>query len=142
MAGPWRVRFIHHDDPTWQRLIDAGIIPSDGGPYDLFQAAKASPTRVMEAAGGFMPWPFFSAHGDAPDAPPLGAFVICPQCGQEGSVHVRRDPRFSGAVWDWNGSADAPTVKPSILSTPPTGCGGHYFLTNGVLTDCGGHRPL
>jgi len=29
------------------------------------------------------------------------------------------------------------------LSNPTKGgCGGHDFLTGGILTDCGGHPPL
>lgn len=142
MAGPWRVRFVHRTDPCWQRLIDAGLIPpGEGGAYPLHEAAVRGPAAVMAAAGGFMPWPFYIGGHDAPGDPPLGAHTVCPQCGHLGSVGLRRDPQYPGAVWDWNGSADAPTLKPSILSVPDKGgCGGHYFLTDGLLADCGGHR--
>ena len=68
---------------------------------------------------------------------------LCPQCGQEGSIGLRTDPRYLQATWTWNGSADVPTVNPSIFSaTEHGGCGGHYWLRDGILTDCGGHRPL
>lgn len=142
MAGPWRVRFVHHDDPCWRRLVDAGLILADaGGAYSLHKAALLNPAAAMEAVGGFMPWPFFNGGHDAPGDPPLGTHTVCPQCGGLGSVGLRRDPRYPGATWDWNGSADAPTLRPSILSAANKGgCGGHYWLTDGILTDCGGHR--
>jgi hypothetical protein len=37
-----------------------------------------------------------------------------------------------GAMWQWNGSTDAPTITPSINCLG--GCNRHFTMTNGVPT--------
>ncbi len=129
MAGPWRVRILRPDDPTWQALVAAGLITADGAHGALLDACEEDVGAVMRACG-FLPWPTWrDGNGD------LGAFCPCPQCGTPGSVYLTGPHQ-----WTWNGSYDRPTLRPSILSTQGHGgCGGHYHLTDGPLTDCGGH---
>jgi hypothetical protein len=42
---------------------------------------------------------------------------LCPGCGERHALPVEG----SGSVWQWNGSLDSPTFKPSILDRS-----GHY----------------
>lgn len=69
----------------------------------------------------------------------------CPGCKVRHLIPVRADPT-GGPVWEWNGSLDSPTLKPSCLvhETPASGeyagqprC--HSFVTDGriqFLADC------
>ena len=54
----------------------------------------------------------------------------CPGCDTTHAVALDR--------WTWNGSLDAPTLSPSVLSTRAKRC--HCFVRDGkiqFLTDCG-----
>jgi hypothetical protein len=70
----------------------------------------------------------------------------CPGCGSPHKVRISPPSGGSGRpAWDWNGSLDAPTFRPSILSRidytdpdrPASIC--HSYVTDGqirFLTDC------
>lgn len=60
--------------------------------------------------------------------------IRCPHCGVGGYLEAGR--------WEFTGSEDALTARPSILCNStartdgPNGrCGGHYWLTDGVLVE-------
>lgn len=57
----------------------------------------------------------------------------CP-CGCQEIVHVPLAINHGGQGWEWNGSEDKPTTRPSILRT--TGCRWHGYLTDGIFTSC------
>lgn len=71
-----------------------------------------------------------------------GSMVIfaCPGCDSAHQVPVRGD-RSKGPVWEWNGSLDLPTFKPSIRILNYRGaevsgiC--HSFVTAGRIQFCG-----
>lgn len=74
-----------------------------------------------------------------PDEKPGGASLlfVCPcGCGDLVGVNCSRDYAKATAdgspSWSWDGSRDAPTLKPSISRT--AGCGWHGHLTRGVFT--------
>lgn len=64
-----------------------------------------------------------------PDGEPAGYAYRCPGCGQNDWLMV--DDGWQG--WVLTGSADAPTLRPSILHRP---CGWHGYLTDGVFEPC------
>lgn len=68
---------------------------------------------------------------DQKDRPATLVFVCA--CGCGALVHVGVKPAHPGG-WDWNGSEDKPTLKPSIRRV--AGCMWHGWLTDGVLTSC------
>lgn len=77
-------------------------------------------------------------------APGILAFH-CPGCGYGHPFHVAAPGATHGRpVWDWNGSMDKPTFRPSLLVNgfdPATRC--HSFVTDGriqFLNDC--HHAL
>lgn len=56
---------------------------------------------------------------------------------------IQRGPRAGTPCWTWNGSVEAPTLRPSVLSTIERGGGGqircHSWVTDGMvhfLDDC------
>jgi hypothetical protein len=65
----------------------------------------------------------------APNGEPMGFAYRCPGCGAQDWLDV--GPLFSG--WTWDGNADAPTLRPSILHRP---CNWHGYLTAGEFAPC------
>lgn len=68
-----------------------------------------------------------------------GLTFVCPGgCGRRGFCHVENPERDNTgqAAWSWNGDRERPTLRPSILSKIPLGCGWHGYLTDGVFTPC------
>ncbi len=62
---------------------------------------------------------------------------VCPGCSELHQHTVRGLPDYDGPVWDWNGSLELPTLKPSLLVTGEKTC--HSYLTEGTLqflSDC------
>jgi hypothetical protein len=63
----------------------------------------------------------------------------CPGCGYGHHVHTKK-PNESGAMWQFNGDLDKPTVSPSLLvfkDYPARRC--HSFIRDGkiqFLSDC------
>lgn len=71
------------------------------------------------------------------DNPDVVMFT-CPgcECGHRIRVRIGTGPHKSPS-WEWNGSLEAPTFKPSILVEGQIRC--HSFVTNGkiqFLADC------
>lgn len=69
----------------------------------------------------------------------------CPGCHNAHYVRVNESGTRDSRAWEWNGSMDAPTFSPSILTWTPTPtqdrC--HSFVRDGrivFLTDC--HHAL
>lgn len=70
----------------------------------------------------------------------------CPNrdCGEH-RVVVKAGSKYSGPVWEWNGSMDSPTFSPSLLvqwydpNRPGTGLNSvcHSFIKNGRIEFCG-----
>lgn len=65
-------------------------------------------------------------------------WYLCPACEGLHAITIEGpEPR-----WSWNGSLDAPTLSPSVLSYLPKDGGGretlcHHFLTDGKVVVCG-----
>lgn len=59
---------------------------------------------------------------------PQGFAYRCPGCGEEDWLNIH-----SADGWEWNGSTDAPTLRPSILHRP---CKWHGYLTAGEFVPC------
>lgn len=71
---------------------------------------------------------FFDAIGHSP----RGFHFVCPcGCGAIGGVTVAGD-----GCWEWNGSRDKPTVRPSVRLGDKRGSHWHGFLTDGVWSSC------
>ena len=64
-----------------------------------------------------------------PDGRPGGYAYRCPGCGQEDWLNIHS----STHGWTWDGNADAPTLRPSILHRP---CNWHGYLTAGEFAPC------
>lgn len=68
----------------------------------------------------------------------------CPGCGNAHHVAARPNTLRNGASWEWNGSMDAPTFSPSVLTNgdmPEHRC--HCYVRDGkiqFLSDC--HHQL
>ena len=139
MAGPWRARFLRKAEAI-AASVACGLTPADGGSEDLFAAFAEDPAAAYAGLGYL---PFVTWRRQDADAV-CGVFMLCPICGALYNIRLRPDPRSPRSeVWGWNGSMDAPTLSPSLHATIQKGCcGGHYWLRDGILTDCGGHRPL
>lgn len=56
----------------------------------------------------------------------------CPGCDQPHTIDIEK-PNHCGALWQWDGNPDAPTVSPSINYVGQC----HYFLRAGQLVFCG-----
>lgn len=68
------------------------------------------------------------------DAGVTGLLLFSCPCGCKAVVHVPVLPGFGSGHWQWNGSLEAPTLKPSILRT--AGCRWHGYLTEGEFRTC------
>lgn len=56
---------------------------------------------------------------------------VCPGgCGDVGGCRCAQKKPGDKPSWEWNGSLDKPTLKPSIRSLE---CGWHGYLTDGVF---------
>lgn len=64
-----------------------------------------------------------------------GIMFFCPGCMHICSCNftvIDGNP-----VWSWNGSREAPTIRPSIVHDPAKGgCGWHGYLTDGFFKAC------
>jgi hypothetical protein len=60
-----------------------------------------------------------------------GVAFNCPGCGGDSYVPINSEEYHNG--WDWNGSDDAPTLRPSLGQRC---CGWHGYLTAGELVPC------
>lgn len=70
---------------------------------------------------------------DTADAQPAGFHFRCAcGCGAVGGVTV------AAGGWEWNGSREKPTVRPSVALTrdPAEGVHWHGWLTDGVWRSC------
>lgn len=102
-------------------------------------------------------------RGQVPDGEPVSAlwatisgnpraaiWIVCPRCGTLGHCPVKgsAEAEHSGRGWDVTDADGALTMRPSILCNSTialnaqgrikrseTPCGGHYYLTNGVLEE-------
>jgi len=61
-----------------------------------------------------------------------GILFICPGC----KTLIGIATKTSGDLPGWNINFETLTSTPSILHTPPHGCGWHGYLTNGELKSC------
>jgi hypothetical protein len=52
----------------------------------------------------------------------------CPRTGRECQIALSPQRNANGASWRWDGSADAPTVEPSVNCG---GCGWHGWIRSG-----------
>ena len=62
-----------------------------------------------------------------------GYHFQCPCCGVVYWVPVTH--QAEGPQWESNGDEEALTLRPSLLCNNPSGTGGHYWLTDGVLRE-------
>lgn len=86
----------------------------------------------------------YTVHHPANEHHPEHTRVVftCPGCGFDHGVTVT--PGTPYPAWEWNGSLEAPTLRPSVLCTYPWGPGReqrtcHSFVTEGriqYLGDC------
>jgi len=75
----------------------------------------------------------FSAWYGEPDS--LASLLYhCPGCGKLVSCSIK--PRQeNGPSWEFSGTKEQPTLKPSIIHDKTKGgCGWHGWLTNGVFS--------
>jgi hypothetical protein len=126
MAGPWRVRFVH-------KSVLLPFVQDEEWPMESSVLRRATDHL------GYVPWIFW-VFGDNPDGPPGGVRCVCPWCFAFGSVGLRPH-KSGGAVWQWNGQAEGPTLTPSVRNIITPGskrqCSMHVFVTNGQIVDAG-----
>lgn len=77
---------------------------------------------------------------DPGDGGVCGMWFWCPcGCGMQSrvTVGVEHKPHMEGPSWNWNGSTEAPTLKPSVNIHKNTLCPGwHGWLTDGYWSAC------
>lgn len=56
----------------------------------------------------------------------------CPGCKSRHYIDTQ-EPNGSGAIWRWDGNAEAPTFSPSVNIVGQC----HYFITSGQIQFCG-----
>lgn len=60
-------------------------------------------------------------------------FHWCPACDARHPIYLT--PNEEGGVWTWDGNAERPTVKPSIMIRRQ-GLICHYYITDGYVQFC------
>lgn len=61
----------------------------------------------------------------------------CPcGCGYVGSMPIGLNKPAGISSWEWNGSQDKATLRPSVDGRRCPGCAFHGYLTDGVWKSC------